>query len=81
MQVVKTQALPLRGGYLAESLKSVATPIVRAAINVGRYILREHRNRKAVATLRGLDQRMLKDIGIDRSEIVSVVYSGRSYRS
>ena len=38
-----------------------------------RAFRRWRNHRKAVASMQALDERMLKDIGIDRSEIDSVV--------
>jgi uncharacterized protein YjiS (DUF1127 family) len=39
-----------------------------------------HAKRNAIAELAALDNRMLKDIGIDRSEISSVVLNGGQER-
>ena len=39
-------------------------------------MLRRNRNRQAVAALRALDDRMLKDIGISRAQIDQVVQHG-----
>ncbi|MGF1608257.1 MAG: DUF1127 domain-containing protein [Kiloniellales bacterium] len=44
-----------------------------------RAIERDTERRRSIAALRGLDQRMLRDMGIDRSEIMGVV-EGRLHR-
>lgn len=53
------------------TLSSLAS-LIRDAIGV---VIEARRQRRAVAVLQGLDDRMLKDIGIDRSEIESVLCS------
>ena len=50
-------------GRLAALARSAAASVVRA-----------YRYRRDIQHLRQLDNRILADIGIDRSEIVSVVY-------
>lgn len=47
--------------------------LIRDAVGV---VAEARRQREAVAILKGLDDRMLKDIGIGRSEIESLVYRG-----
>ncbi len=54
---------------------SAAEPVRTGTIKrlLHRYL--EHRNkRRALAELRSLDPRILKDIAIDRSEVASIVY-------
>lgn len=46
---------------------------------LGRYV--EHRERRrAMAELRSVDPRALKDMGIDRSEVASIIYCNDSDR-
>jgi uncharacterized protein YjiS (DUF1127 family) len=56
-----------------------ACAICRIAAHLGdrwRAHLRRRFDRQAVASLQALDDRMLADLGIDRSEIPSVVSGG-----
>jgi uncharacterized protein YjiS (DUF1127 family) len=48
---------------------AVAGPVRRAAQAVARY----RRNRRAIADLRSLDDRLLRDIGVERSDIPALV--------
>jgi len=53
-----------------------ATGIGQSVANIFRGMVDAYRKNRAVGDLRQLDKRMLADIGIDRSEIVSAVYGG-----
>jgi uncharacterized protein YjiS (DUF1127 family) len=64
----------------ATSLKNVEsrialrlTPLLRALANGVRILAWHHALKKAEAELYALDDRMLRDIGLDRSEIASVL--------
>jgi uncharacterized protein YjiS (DUF1127 family) len=43
------------------------------------WVLEERRIKRTVGTLRGLNDRTLADIGIDRSQIAHVARYGRNY--
>ena len=53
-----------------------ASGIGQSVANMFREMVDAYRKNRAVGDLRQLDNRMLADIGIDRSEIVSAVYGG-----
>ena len=60
----------------SDDLMTRAAMLIQSAAS---RVMRAHRNRKAIGDLRQLDDRMLRDIGIERSEIVSVVNGGSSH--
>jgi uncharacterized protein YjiS (DUF1127 family) len=61
------------GAGLAET----ATKLGHSAID---WFVRSHERRKAMEHLRGLSDAHLRDLGIDRSEIMSVVYADTGER-
>ena len=63
-----------------QSATSVFGQLAASVRNAFASAIRIYRYRKAVAELRQMDRRMLADIGIDRSEIVSVVYGDPTRR-
>ncbi|MGI9426324.1 MAG: DUF1127 domain-containing protein [Hyphomicrobiaceae bacterium] len=67
--------VPANPSTIASSAISFAP--VRKAFEI---IVQAYQYRKSIRQLRQLDSRMLADIGIDRSEIVSVVYGDSSRR-
>lgn len=78
MAIIETQpgVLPTRNFW---------TVIIRSAVNLLSRHAEHRRKRRALAQLRGLDTRTLKDIAIDRSELGSVVHGDprgrrRAYR-
>lgn len=62
----------------AASRRGTARWIVVGAQAVVRFAVERWRLRQAERHLRELDDRLLKDIGIDRGEIDRVVWRGRS---
>lgn len=54
--------------------------IAMRILAVVRAIRAAHERRKAARHLNELDGRMLRDIGLDRTEILSAVYGGGRYR-
>lgn len=68
---------PYGGHESNRAFQTVWTEIIKPFLT--RYF--EHRKkRRALAELRSVDPRTLKDMGIDRSEITSIVYGNASGR-
>lgn len=65
----KTEAAD-RGGSWRRAVKMAGMAMATAVERLGRF----HRKRRAMAHIRSLPNHALKDIGIDRSEIASVVH-------
>ena len=57
--------LPIGAGTLARGLAVITTALTHSL----KALARARRNRKEAAALAGLDRRMLKDIGISRSDL------------
>lgn len=62
----------MTAGRIADTRRPTLKALFRAWLEKRRD-LRE--KRKAIAELKGLDRAMLRDIGIDASEITSIVHS------
>jgi uncharacterized protein YjiS (DUF1127 family) len=85
---MSTQNIPIEGAacdaLTNENLKSVSTAAVAAGKGlIWRAVtefIRYRALRAAEAKLYGLDDRMLKDIGLDRSEIKSALLNARQER-
>ena len=65
----------LRGGAqgLAQAVGSVLTAVRRNAVRLVRAYAKWQHMRRSIAALERLDDHMLRDIGIDRSEIQSLI--------
>jgi len=61
----------------ARAFAATAAVLATVAKSVLFAASRAHQRRRAVAHLKSLDDAFLKDIGLHRSEIDSVVYLGR----
>lgn len=61
-----------------QTAASTAGRVAETVRNAFGSLIRAYRYRQSIAQLRQMDSRMLADIGIDRSEIVSVVYGDAS---
>lgn len=61
---------------VVDQTEQAANSIGQAVASLFGWMTAAYRKNKAVGDLRQLDDRMLADIGIDRSEIVSAVYGG-----
>ena len=79
----RNAAIAQAGRLSALVLKYVVVTSARVVVDRTRSLLRaierESECRRSVAALRGLDDRMLRDMGITRGEIVGVV-EGRLHR-
>jgi uncharacterized protein YjiS (DUF1127 family) len=70
--------------YRTEELNTFGPGLAETASKLGRslvnWVVRSHQRRKAVEHLRGLNDAHLRDLGIDRSEILSIVYADTGER-
>ncbi len=64
----------------AELFATAPRATLGLAAGLFRAVHRWSLRRRCVAQLSALDDRMLKDIGLDRSEILSAAYSGSAGR-
>ena len=68
--------MTMSADIVVDQTEQAANGIGRSVVNMLSGMVAAYRKNKAVGDLRQLDNRMLADIGIDRSEIVSAVYGG-----
>ena len=61
---------------VAEQTEKAASSIGQVIMSMVNGMSSSYRNKRAISDLRQLDDRILADIGIDRSEITSAVYGG-----
>jgi uncharacterized protein YjiS (DUF1127 family) len=64
----------------ADKKTGITSHIATFAAMAGYAVWRWYRRRVTIHKLQSLDDRMLKDIGLDRSEIESTIFSGRHDR-
>lgn len=65
---------------LSATSSRIASVLVSAATAAAWIVWRNFRRWKTIRELQSLDDRMLHDIGLDRSEIESVISSGSTDR-
>jgi len=65
--------------FLAPAISRLAEGVIRATTSVGEAVIAGHRKRVLYAELMALDDRMLADIGLTRTDIAAVV-EGRFVR-
>jgi uncharacterized protein YjiS (DUF1127 family) len=65
MTTAQYPVLPLAAGTLARAFAAVLAPVVLSSKAIARAL----RNRQTANVLAGLDQRMLADIGLTRSDV------------
>ena len=68
--------ISMSADVVAEQTEKAASGIGHIVTSMLSGMLTSYRNSRAISDLRQLDDRMLADIGIDRSEITSAVYGG-----
>ena len=68
--------MTMSADIVVDQTEQAANGIGQSVVNMLSGMVAAYRKNKAVGDLRQLDNRMLADIGIDRSEIVSAVYGG-----
>lgn len=73
-KAVQQSTMPTPAETLSQPAIAGIATLMAAVKKLAGDFMAARRNRKAVRDLRGLDNRMLADIGIDRTEIMSVVY-------
>ncbi|MDJ0948580.1 MAG: DUF1127 domain-containing protein [Alphaproteobacteria bacterium] len=73
-------AAPVSGERSVDAIRAAGGWLARQASATGHAIVRAYRRWKTIQELQALDDRMLKDIGIDRSEIERVVKMQQSHR-
>jgi uncharacterized protein YjiS (DUF1127 family) len=57
--------------------RAVRRAVAGAAAGIAAWYRRRHQVKRSVAELSALSDHLLKDIGIHRSEILSIAHSGR----
>lgn len=73
-QAVQKTMLPSATDSALQSVGSVFAALFASPVKAIGSIVKSRRHRKAVAELSQLDDRMLADIGLSRSQIVMAVY-------
>jgi uncharacterized protein YjiS (DUF1127 family) len=71
----------LRNGFVARgrARAGATSSLARVVAALWSWMLSAHKRRQAIRELRAFDDRMLRDIGVTRSEIEHVVQYGRHW--
>ena len=72
----QSEVMASRFRFAMEGVRETAAALREAASGVRAWAIRRRRAHAAIAVLRGLDDRLLSDIGIGRGEIVAAARHG-----